>query len=205
MEIKRVFVGELYTNCYIVESETEVCVIDPGDNIEKILKHTKDKKIAKIILTHGHFDHIMAADKIRKISGAKIYISKEDACMLKDADKNLYNEFKKVNNGFLPIEPDCFFEDKVDICGYEFDVIKTPGHSDGSICLYFDKDLFSGDTLFEGTIGRCDYGDYNKIKESLKKLMILDDDVKVHPGHGFSTTIGKERAENPFILEINEN
>ncbi len=205
MKIKRFFVGELYTNCYIIESEDEICVIDPGDDVEQILKYTGDKRISKIILTHGHFDHIMGADEIRKKSGAKIYISREDASMLKDSKRNLYNEFNKGDNGFLPIEQYCFLDDKIDICGNEFEVMKTPGHSEGSVCLYFDKDLFSGDTLFKGTIGRCDYGDFEKMKESLKKLMLLDDDVKVYPGHGFSTTIGKERAENPFILEINEN
>lgn len=199
MKIKRIFVGDLHTNCYIVECEGETAVIDPGSDGEKILAHADGKPISKIFLTHGHFDHILAANYIKSKTGAKLYISEEDAMLLSDSEKNLYKEFSKDENGFTPVEADFFYNDTVKLGNTEFEVIKTPGHSSGSICLYADGELFSGDTLFAGSIGRTDRGNFDEIMHSLWKLMLLDDDVKVHPGHGFSTTIGKERNENPFL------
>lgn len=199
MIIKRIFVGDLHTNCYIVECEGETAIIDPGSDGEKILAHTDGKPISKIFLTHGHFDHILAANYIKNKTGAKLYISEDDAMLLKDSEKNLYTEFCKHEKGFEPIEADFFYDETVKLGDTEFEVIKTPGHSSGSICLYADGELFSGDTLFAGSIGRTDRGSFDEIMHSLWKLMLLDDDVKVHPGHGFSTTIGKERNENPFL------
>lgn len=199
MEIKRIFVGELHTNCYIIECKGETAVIDPGSDGEKILAHTGGKPVSKIFLTHGHFDHILAANYLKKETGAKLYISEDDATLLQDSEKNLYAEFNRGSEGFLSVEPDYFYNDTVTLGDTEFEVIKTPGHTNGSICLYGDGELFSGDTLFAGSIGRTDRGSFDEIMRSLWKLMLLDDETKVHPGHGFSTTIGKERNENPFL------
>lgn len=199
MEIKRLFVGKLHTNCYIITSGGETCIIDPGDEEEKILRHTAGLNVTKILLTHGHFDHIMAADGLRKKTGAKIYISREDEQMTKNPNINLYSDFNNSDEGFVPFEADAIYSDSVTVGDTEFEVIETPGHSEGSICLYADGELISGDTLFAGAIGRTDYGSYDKIMRSIWKLMLLDDSVKVHPGHGFSTTIGTERNENPFL------
>ncbi len=199
MEIKRLFVGNLHTNCYIITCGEETCVIDPGDECEKILAHTVGKNVTKILLTHGHFDHIMAADSLRKATGAKIYVSREDEPMLKNPNINLYFDFNHTNDGFISFDADEIYADTVTVGDTEFEIIKTPGHSNGSICLYADKELISGDTLFAGAIGRTDYGSYDEIMRSVWHLMLLDDDVRVHPGHGFSTTIGTERNENPFL------
>lgn len=199
MEIKRLFVGKLHTNCYIITCGNETCIIDPGDEEEKILRHTVGQNVTKILLSHGHFDHIMAADAIRKKTGAKIYISREDEPMTKNPNINLYTDFNNTAEGFSPFEADEIYSDTVTVGDTEFEVIKTPGHSNGSICFYADGELISGDTLFAGAIGRTDYGSYDEIMRSVWKLMLLDDDVRVHPGHGFSTTIGTERNENPFL------
>lgn len=199
MEIKRLFVGKLHTNCYIITCGNETCIVDPGDEEEKILAHTAGKNVTKIILTHGHFDHIMAADAVRKATGAKIYISCEDEPMTENPDINLYSDFMHTKEGFLPFRADETFGETLRVGDTEFEVIKTPGHSSGSVCLYADNELISGDTLFAGAVGRTDYGSYDEIMRSVWKLMLLDDEVRVHPGHGFSTTIGTERRENPFL------
>lgn len=199
MKIKRLFVGALHTNCYIIECGSEACVVDPGGNADKILKHLEGKNVSKILLTHGHFDHILAAEDIRKATGAKLYISREDEEMLSDPYKNLYADFQKTTDGFSPLSADAVYSDAVTVGDTEFEVIKTPGHSKGSVCFYSGGELISGDTLFAGAIGRTDFGNYDEIMSSIWKLMLLEDDVKVHPGHGFSTTIGTERNENPFL------
>lgn len=199
MEIKRIFVGALHTNCYVVSCGDEACVVDPGGDEEKILAKISGLNVTKILLTHGHFDHIMAADAVRKRTGARIYISREDESMIKSADTSLYRGFRGSDEGFSPLSADEVYSDTVTVGSVEFEVIKTPGHSPGSISLYGEGELISGDTLFAGSIGRTDYGSFDEIMHSLWRLMLLDDEVRVHPGHGFSTTIGKERNENPFL------
>lgn len=199
MKIKRLFVGELHANCYILECDGDTCIVDPGADAEKILKHTEGKTVSKILLTHGHFDHIMAAASVREATGAKIYVSREDEEMLADPYKNLYADFSKTTEGFVPFSADEVYSDEINVGSTKIEVIKTPGHSKGSICLFGDGELLSGDTLFSGAIGRTDYGSFDEIMRSIWKLMLLDDEVKVHPGHGFSTTIGIERNENPFL------
>ncbi len=199
MEIKRIFVGALHTNCYVVSCGDEACVVDPGGDEEKILAKISGLNVTKILLTHGHFDHIMAADAVRKRTGARIYISREDESMIKSADTSLYGGFRGSDEGFSPLSADEVYSDTVTVGSVEFEVIKTPGHSPGSISLYGEGELISGDTLFAGSIGRTDYGSFDEIMHSLWRLMLLDDEVRVHPGHGFSTTIGKERNENPFL------
>lgn len=199
MEIKRVITGALQTNCYIVENDCHACVIDPGDDCDVILAQIKGLTLDKIILTHGHFDHFMAAEELKNATGAKLYVSKEDSPMLSDYKKSLYDMLGIEESGFKPVTLDFFIGDKIDICGEVFEVLKTPGHSSGSICLLKDNILFSGDTLFAGSIGRYDHGSYDEIMHSLWELMLLEDDVAVLPGHGDITTIGNERKTNPFL------
>jgi glyoxylase-like metal-dependent hydrolase (beta-lactamase superfamily II) len=199
MEIRKVITGMLETNCYIVSENGQACVIDPGGDADKILSALEGFVTDKIILTHGHFDHFMAAGELKKATNAKIYISEKDAHMLTDYRKSLYDMLGIGSNGFESVEFDGFLESKIDICGETFEVIETPGHSEGSICLLKEKILFSGDTLFSVSIGRYDHGSYDEIMSSLWKLMLLDDDVNVLPGHGSVTTIGQERKTNPFL------
>jgi len=199
MELKRIVVGMLGTNCYIAENNGHACIIDPGADADAILSNLSGICIDKIILTHGHFDHFMAAEEIKAKTGAKIYINEKDADKLSDFRKSLYDIMGKGEHGFIPASADEFFGENIDICGESFKVIETPGHSEGSVCLLSGKILFSGDTLFRQSIGRYDRGSYDELMHSLWELMLLDDDINVLPGHGEITTIGFERKENPFL------
>ena len=199
MEIKRIVVGMLGTNCYLVENEGYVSVIDPGSDAESILSALEGKNVDKILLTHGHFDHFMAAGKIKEKTGAKIYISEKDAAKLSDYRLSLYDIMGVGERGFIKATADAFYGESIDICGEKFNVLETPGHSDGSVCLLNGNVLFSGDTLFRQSIGRYDRGSYDDLMHSLWELMLLEDDINVLPGHGEITTIGLERKENPFL------
>ncbi len=199
MNIEKIEVGYLGTNCYLVEHGGLTTVIDPGGDAYKIISSLKGGNIDKILLTHGHFDHIMAAEELRQKTGAKIYISREDAIMTENSDKSLYFMLGVGKRGFNPFIADNFYEDSIDICNKKFKVIKTPGHSMGSVCFYHENILFSGDTLFAGSIGRYDYGDYGSLMNSLSEILLLPDDTFVYPGHGNITTIGQERRDNPFL------
>ena len=199
MKIKRMVVGKLGTNCYIFENDGHVCLVDPGDDAELILSEINGLIVDKIILTHGHFDHFMASEEIKKATGVPVYVSREDSGKLSDYRESLYDIMGIGNYGFRGTKADFLVEEEIDICGEVFSVLKTTGHSSGSICLLKDKTLISGDTLFSGSIGRFDRGSYEEIMKSLTELMQLDDDIMVFPGHGEATTIGKERLTNPFI------
>jgi glyoxylase-like metal-dependent hydrolase (beta-lactamase superfamily II) len=193
MFVKRWPVGMLLTNCYLaghVETR-EAIIIDPGTNREteakKILREIESKgfEIKYIVNTHGHPDHTGGNKLFREATGAPILIHEYDASMLKGplADQTL-------NDG-----------DTVQVGAAVLRVLHTPGHSQGSISLIGEDIVFTGDTLFAGSIGRYDLpgGSLQEIKESLKKLMILPDHMKVYPGHGPTSTIGEERRNNPFL------
>lgn len=198
-------VGELDTNCYIISDlENKVSVvIDPGDEGEVILGEIKAKgcTLKAIINTHGHMDHIGANTFLKEKTGADIYIHADDADMLTDAAKNL-----SIYAGRSIVSPpaDKLISDK-DVLTFgniKFKVIHTPGHSPGSISLRMGIDLFSGDTLFKKSIGRTDFinGDYTQIISSIKKkLLTLDGQTNVYPGHGEETTISYEKSNNPFV------
>ena len=169
-------------------------MIDPGENYERILKELDGLKLEKIILTHLHFDHIIAAKKIKEATGAPILCHKAD---LKVLTKGILNE--KDIDVFLKDK------DKFRIQNSEFRIISTPGHTPGSICLYDEKNkiLFSGDTIFAGSIGVTNYpgGDFKKIKSSIeKKLLTLPDDVMVYPGHYKEFRLGDEKEAIRNIL-----
>jgi glyoxylase-like metal-dependent hydrolase (beta-lactamase superfamily II) len=204
--LKRLPVGPLGANCYIAGDEKEKTgiIIDPGGDAGKIISEIGNLglKIEKIVLTHGHGDHIGAANELKAATGAEIAIHGDDVAVMKD--KSLYEMFWLDYN---PVnQPDILLKDGdiLEIGELKFKVIHTPGHSRGSICLLVDGILFSGDTLFNGSIGRTDLarwgGDYNTIIKSIKtKLLTLDDDIIVYPGHGPKTAIGTERRGNPFL------
>lgn len=196
--------GPLDVNCYIVTSDGEAMVIDPGGEPEKIYEIIKEKKLnlKRIVLTHGHFDHIGGADRLRRMSGARIYIHKEDAPMLSDDTKNLSFLTGEPPKHFSPDafldEGDCF-----NIGSAEFTVYHTPGHSGGGICLFAENVLFTGDLIFRGSIGRFDYGDFRAERASVNRMMhIFKDDVKILPGHGEETTVGYEKMYNPYVSRL---
>lgn len=199
--------GELGANCYITADEEtgRACIFDAPGDAERILAYMDKKglKLEYIFLTHAHFDHIMALDELKRATGAKVYIHSDDVEMLNNTELNLSADC----NVTLPrLGYDAVVSDGDVIetpCG-EVRVIHTPGHTKGSVCYLLNGDtLISGDTLFKRSIGRSDGpgGSYeNEIFAIKEKLMTLDDDVKVYPGHGFSTSIGAERKENPFLI-----
>jgi len=170
MEIKRVVVGPLLTNCYILISEKEAIVIDPGAETEKILKEIEGKKLGYIILTHYHWDHTLAVPKIKEKTGTKILIHKNE--------KN-----------FIKFKIDQFLDGGEEIrIGNEYlKIIHMPGHTKGSICILGENFIFTGDTIFEDGFGRTDLpgGSEKDLKESLKKLeKMIKSKMKIYPGHG---------------------
>lgn len=199
-------VGLMGVNCYILGNPDEAIIIDPGSDAEGIARTLKENNIkAKyIVLTHCHFDHIMAVEElVRKISVKLIACQNEKENLMR-SDINYTDRYSRK-----PIElvADIYVKDRDIIKSgeYEFKVIETPGHTSGSMCLCCEKEklLITGDTLFFASVGRCDLatGNESELIKSIKtKLFVLPDDVTVLPGHGENTTIGYEKNNNPYIF-----
>ena len=207
MEIKRLIVGMVQTNCYIaVHPETkEAVIVDPGDEaarIEDALAQTGAKAKA-ILLTHGHFDHVTAMEELRRDLGVPVYACEQEQAVLADPDKNLSVQFQ---GGGLHLKADMLLKDgeTFEAAGYTFQMLHTPGHTVGGCCYYLPKEhrLFSGDTLFAGSVGRTDFptGSMSTLVRSVKeRLLSLPEDTQVYPGHMEATTIGFEKENNPFL------
>src|SRR5215469_12935839 len=202
-------VGPLQCNCSIIGDETtgEAMVIDPGDNIEDILalvrKH--NLQVKQIVITHAHIDHVGGAMKLRAATGAPILLNHNDYALLKMLDLQAA-WIGMASPGKVEIDHSVTSGETVTAGSYTAQILHTPGHTEGSICLYFpvEKKLIAGDTLFAGSIGRTDLpgGSIKKIMHSLHDTVLaLPDDTVVVPGHGQLTTIGEERASNPFLLK----
>jgi len=204
MILKKLVVGPLASNCYIIGSESnkEGMIIDPGDEAEVILSQVKDLglEIRSIVLTHGHIDHIGALKEVKKATGAEVAIHTDEA-------KSLQGQSSSTLLGLsypTPLPPDRLLQDgdSLDIGDLHFLVLHTPGHSPGGICPLGEGVVFSGDTLFNCGIGRTDLpgGNSSQLMNSIHtKLMVLPDSTIVYPGHGPETTIGAERRGNPFL------
>jgi hydroxyacylglutathione hydrolase len=199
-------VGPLQCNCYIVgDPETrEAIVIDPGDEAEVLADVLVEKqlRVTAIVATHAHFDHIVAAEHLRQVTGAPFYLHEADAPLL-DWMQTSGRIFLGVD---LPPPPDVDERptegDVLEAGKVRLEVLHTPGHSPGSISLVADEGVFCGDTLFAGSIGRTDLpgGDSQQLLDAIaRKLFAFDEDMAVHPGHGPSTTLGEERRYNPFV------
>jgi hydroxyacylglutathione hydrolase len=202
-------VGPLQCNCSVIGDETsrDAMVIDPGDDIEDVLEliQKHNLKVKQIVITHAHIDHVGGAMKLRAATGAPILLNQNDQTLLKMLD--VQAAWIGVDDpGKVEIDRSIAEGDKVQAGPLVADVIHTPGHTEGSVCLYFsaDKKLIAGDTLFAGSIGRTDLpgGSSQKIIQSLHdKVLALPDETLVVPGHGPLTTIGEERESNPFLVK----
>ena len=200
-------VGPLQCNCSVVgdEQTREAIVIDPGDDIEDVMAvlHRHGLTVKQIVITHAHIDHVGGAMKLKRLTGAPILLNENDCALLKMLDvQAAWIGMRAPEN--VTIDAGLNTGDKVRAGNLVADVLHTPGHTEGSVCLYFaaEMKLIAGDTLFAGSIGRTDLpgGSYEKIMRSLHgPVLALPDDTIVVPGHGPLTSIGEERANNPFL------
>ena len=205
MEVKVLQVGPIGTNCYILEDEKAraAAIIDPGDEAGRILPVIEDDgvDVKYILLTHGHFDHIMAAEELKKEWGIKICACEKELEVLRDSKKNLMMDYYRKD---YTLEPDLTVCDgeTFEAAGVTWKVIETPGHTIGSCCYYIESEdlLFAGDTLFRTSYGRVDLptGDAMSMLASVKKLLTLPETVKVYPGHMGVTSIEYEKKHNPL-------
>jgi hydroxyacylglutathione hydrolase len=202
MLIKTLPVGQLETNCYVVTDEKTLkcAVIDPGDESNTILNYLESNKLTAeaVFLTHGHFDHILAAGAVSEETGAPIYIHKNDTVPAGHRD-----QFK------LTVSDRVRFYGEGDVLrvgDLTFTVLETPGHSPGSVTLLCESAMFAGDTLFRMGAGRTDLGegDITKLLRSLLRLSELEGDYEVYPGHMDSTTLSSERRFNEYVRYASE-
>lgn len=205
IKIGKITMGSVATNCYFVyrEGTNKVLFFDPADQGDYLYTALKQKgfEVSAILLTHGHFDHIWGAQKLRGLSGAKIYAYEGEEKLLMDARMNV----SEMAGRACTVKANSFFKDgeEVTLEGMTFRVISTPGHTSGSCCYYFEEAgiLISGDTLFQESVGRTDFatGSASELVRSIReRIFTLPDEVRVYPGHGESTTVGYEKIHNPF-------
>lgn len=187
--LRKLVVGPYQANCYILgcKNTNEGLVIDPGDEVFQIVNEITrlGLNIRYILITHGHFDHTNGANELRKITSAPVWIHPSDAPGLGfQSDGHLYQG------------------QVITLGTYRVSVIHTPGHSPGGVCFYAPGAVFTGDTLFAGSIGRTDFpgGDHNGLVQGVtQKIFPLGDELRIYPGHGPNSTIGRERRTNPFF------
>ena len=189
--ITKLTLGLYQTNTYILSNDTEAAVIDPGYEPDIILDALEGKELKAILLTHGHFDHVGAVKELVAETGCKVYIHAADLILppMITAGQLYYTHTYAEGDTVCPIE------------GAALHVLHTPGHTPGSVCLLLGDQMFSGDTLFEGSCGRMDLpgGDQLQMHQSLNRLVSLQADYHIHPGHGGSTTLAAEKRYNPYM------
>ena len=204
MRIETIMVGQMGTNCYLAwdEESKRGFLVDPGEQADKIIRVCSRYEIKPeaILLTHGHFDHIMAAKKVKEYYQIPVYAGIHEEELLADAEENLSAMWTE---GFT-MKADEYVVDnhKIEIAGMKITVFEIPGHTLGGVCYYIEKEhvLFAGDTLFFESYGRTDVpgGSMFSLLRSLgKKLLVLPDETGVYPGHGQATSIGYEKTHNP--------
>lgn len=208
MFLERIPAGIYAVNCYVLgdKATNKAVVIDPGGDVDRIIKMLEDNdlKLEYIMLTHAHVDHIGGVEELINRTGIPVYMHKDDLYMLMDGRAN-----QSIALGGPVVEaetdkPIKFVEDGdvLELGELKLSIIHTPGHTEGGICIQVGDFIFTGDTLFANSIGRSDLegGNEEKLMDSLKnKLLVLDEDLKVLPGHGPATTIRIEKNTNPFI------
>lgn len=202
--IKAFTVGPMEANCYILYNpdKREGLIIDPGAEGSRLIKFIKQEKISinYIINTHGHPDHISANRKIKEYTNAPILIHQYDAPMLTKSESVLLLIFP-LGSSSPPADTFIKDGDLIECAGMKLKVLHTPGHTPGGISLLLDDSIFTGDTLFSGSIGRSDLpgGSQEVLLNSIKKILSLGENLIIYPGHGPSTTVSQELHSNPFI------
>lgn len=207
IKVSSLTVGALAVNCWLIANEDtkEALVIDPGEEAERIKAYAEQKgwTIRYLLLTHGHSDHMGGAEALKALTKAPIYALKEEEATLLDPERNLSLE---INYRPITVKADEFFTDgqEVTLCGITLRVLHTPGHTPGGCCFYCGEAgcVFSGDTLFQASVGRSDFpgGSMSNLVRSVReKLLALPEETVVYPGHGERTSIGYEKKYNPFL------
>lgn len=192
-------------NCYLFScgKTNKALLIDPGAGSKRILQWLKEsgKEVALIVLTHGHYDHIGAVELLRLELNVEVAVHQEDGEMITNPVRNL-SRYSGLDMALSPAEILLQDGQELTVGESKVQILHTPGHTPGGICLLTEEGCFSGDTLFDGSVGRTDFpgGDMRTLLRSIReKLMVLDDEVLVFPGHESATTIGRERESNPYI------
>jgi len=204
--LHKLIVGPIGANCYVLASDNkEAVVIDPGGDAEDILNLVNKNEfvVKKIILTHGHYDHIGACKEVAEAAKAPICIHEKDKILLTEPSKNL-SYYLGGNFSFdLPVE-NLFNGQVLPVGDLELKILHTPGHTPGSISIWVSGLLFTGDLLFAGSVGRTDLsgGSYKVLINSLKRVLNFPDETRVLPGHGEETTLGIEKKVNPFLQDL---
>lgn len=203
MIYKRLSTGMLGSNCYIIGDNGVGVIIDPGADTAEIMTAVEETglKIEYILLTHAHIDHICSMDSVREKTGAKVAVHRLDAGALADTWKNV-SKLMGLNVTFK--DADLILEDgnRISVGGLELEIIHTPGHTPGCICIKAGNTIFTGDTLFRMSVGRTDFtnGSQEDLIDSIKnKLFTLDEEMTIYPGHGTTSTIGYEKMHNPYV------
>lgn len=206
MKVERFLIGIISTNCYLAinEETKQTVVIDPAASPASLMNHIKTEglKLEAILLTHGHFDHTMGLDGFLKEYDVPVYVHEGDKEIIADPGFNLSSSY---TSGFTFSDAKYLKGgETLNFAGYDFEVLHTPGHTPGGCCYYVRSEdvLFSGDTLFAGSVGRSDFpgsSGSDLIRSIREKLLPLPDDTRVYPGHMGETTIGQERGFNPFL------
>ena len=205
MKIRYYSVGSMGTNCYIVSDDNgHTAIIDPGGDAKRIFGDVKlnNLTVDLILLTHAHFDHIMAVEELRVATGAQLCVGAGDGPMLYDAQLNLSAMVYPSQAVSLTADRLLRDGDEVTFGDITLSVMDTPGHTRGSVCYLGDGVLFSGDTLFAGSIGRTDLpgGDMTVMRRSLERLSLIEGDYTVYSGHGEETTLEFQKSANPFLV-----
>ena len=190
--ITKLTLGLYQVNTYLLFNDAgEALVIDPGYEADAILDALEGKTLKAIVLTHGHFDHVGAVKELVAETGCEVYIHAAEATLppMMTAGELYYTRTYAEGDTVTPIS------------GVELKVLHTPGHTPGSVCLLWGDQMFSGDTLFQGSCGRVDFpgGDPQEMLKSLRRLASLQAEYQVHPGHGESTTLNREKGYNPYL------
>ena len=204
MKITRMPVGMIRANCYIIESDSKnAAAVDPGDEFEKIDAFLTENSLTlkKILLTHGHFDHIGAVAQLQEKYGAEVYVHADDAVMLTDRRKSLADDMPYYV--YRPVEEYTTIDegDKIELDELCFEVLHTPGHTKGGVCFRCGNALFTGDTLFKMSMGRTDFpgGSLKEIFLSLGRLGKIKENLEVYPGHNETSTLDYERKNNVYM------